>query len=1061
MKKISGFALFHTKLLLSMKLILLFISLCAIQLSASITFNNTDAEGLMNGLRHSLSAINKVADNNLLLIKAKEELQQHQVSGRVTDSSNGEPLPGVSIVVEGTIIGTITDSDGNYTITVPDRNAVLIYSFVGYDPASIPVDGRSVINIELSTLSVDLDEIIVVGYGTQQRINLTGSVSQVSGDDIEKRNVSQASNLLQGLATGVTARQNSGSPGNDGTSLIIRGLGTFSGAGTSPLILVDGVIGSINNVNPNNIESITVLKDAAAASIYGSRAANGVILVTTKSGKPGMLQVSFDSYIGVQSATELPEFVDSWVYAEMYNEMMVNEDLAPVYSQNDINLFKSGTDPDNYPNVKHLERLMNSGNGLQVKNNLTFQGGTDASRFFISTGYLRQNGIVEQNHYDRYDLLTNLTSKLRHNLILDIRLTGYKSYRTEPAGMSSAGDVSSMLSGIVQRAHHDHAGIPGQKSDGSYALSMGHPNVNARLASGSFADANSFHILPNIMLEWNILENLKWRNRISYEYNQSRSKLFGATHWVNPEVTIGPNKLTSTNYNSERLVLESLVNYDLKFGEDHVINLLGGISSEDWNDQTLSGYRDNLPSDLLHHLSAGSVENATNSETANEVSLLSQFGRINYAFRNKYLFEGNIRRDGSSRFDKNTRWGIFPSFSAGWRISEENFFQVPWIYNLTLRSSWGILGNQSIGNYPYQKVLSLGSTYYFGDRLNPGVMLTSTPFEGITWETTKITNAGIDLSLFEGSLKLVADYYHKKTEGILYSLTVSTVMGMTVGAQNAGIVDNDGLEFELIYRKSIGDLLIRIQPNFAVNFNKVSYLAGVKRDINAGLFVGQPLQSYFGYRADGLFINQADIDSYATQNYPAKPGLPRFKDLNKDGMVTSGDDREVLGSRFPKYSYGMGLSAGYKGFDFNLQLHGLGGYYTMITGDQLAVYNYGNMQQWQVDRRWTYDNPNPKAEYPRFEMAYHRTPWDTTTDYWMRDASFLRINNIQLGYNLPASLLKNIFIERFRVYVNGENLYSFNNFYRGWDPEMLVSGATAVSYYPITRVWSLGINVNF
>ena len=1051
MKKNPKFVLFQKKILLQMKLTLLLIMLCAMQISASVTVYE----------KVTLDMQNELLRDNLIVIAPKRELQQQRVTGRVTDANNGEPLPGVNIVVEGTIIGTITDGDGRYSLTVPERNAILNYSFIGYDPISIPVEGRSVIDVALTTLSVDLDEIIVVGYGTQRRVNLTGSVSQVSGDDIERRNVSQASNLLQGLATGVTARQGSGSPGNDGTSLTVRGLGTFSGAGTSPLILVDGVISSINNVNPNNIESITVLKDAAASSIYGSRAANGVILVTTKTGKAGMLQVSYDTYVGLQSATELPNFVDSWVYAEMFNEMMINEGLATVYTQAEIDLFKAGTDPDNYPNVKHLEKLMNSGNGFQIKNNLTFQGGTDASRFFVSTGYLRQNGIVEQNHYDRYDLLTSLTTKLKDNLILDIRLTGYKSYRTEPAGMSSSGDVSSMLGGIVQRANHDHAGIPGQKSDGSYALAMGHPNLNARLASGSFADANSIHILPNVLLEWNIVENLKWRNRISYEYNQTRSKLFGATHWINPELTIGPNRLTSTNYNSDRLILESLVNYDLELGQDHVVNFLGGISSEEWNDHTLSGYRDNLPSDLLYHLNAGSQENARNTETANAVSLLSQFGRVNYAYQNKYLFEGNIRRDGSSRFDKNNRWGIFPSFSAGWRISEENFFQVPWIANLTMRGSWGILGNQSIGNYPYQKVLSLGSTYYFGDRLNPGVMLTSTPFEGITWETTKITNAGIDFTLFDGSLKLIADYYHKKTEGILYSLTVSTVMGMTVGAQNAGIVDNHGMEFELIYRKSIGDLSIRVQPNFAVNNNQVSYLAGVKRDINAGLFIGQPLQSYFGYRSDGLFVDQPDINSYPTQNYPAKPGLPRLKDLNGDDQITAGNDREVLGSRFPKYTYGMGIAAGYKGFDFNIQLHGLGGFHTMLTGDQLAVYNYGNMQQWQVDRRWTYDNPNPKAEYPRFEMAYHRTPWNTTTDYWMRNASFLRVNNIQLGYDIPAAVLQNIFIERFRIYVNGENIHTFHGFYQGWDPEMIVSGTTAVTYYPVTRVWSLGINVNF
>jgi TonB-dependent starch-binding outer membrane protein SusC len=995
------------------------------------------------------TSVNKYAGD---FLKEKQELR---VTGKVTDAATGESLPGVSVLVQGTTTGTVTDRDGNYSLAVPDPYVFLVFSFVGYSSREVLIEGRSVIDVTLFSVAIDLDEIVVVGYGTQRRANLTGSVTTIDRSELQRKNVTQASQLLIGSATGVTVRQASGEPGADAASLHIRGLGTFSGAGNAPMVLIDGVPGSINNVNPNTIESVTVLKDAAAASIYGSRAANGVILVTTRTGQEGTMHINYDSYIGRQRPVDLPKFVDSWVYAEMFNEMRINEGLSPLYTQADIDQYRGGTDPDNYPNNKFYEDLFNSGNGLQTKHNLSFQGGTEQTKYYVSGGYLMQNGVVEQNHYNRYDLLLSLNTRIRHNILLDARVTGFQALRDQPAGMSSMGVVSDMRGGIIGRAFHDNATIVGQKSDGTYELSMGHPNLNSRLASGSFRSSKTTHVLPNLSLAWDLFNNLKWTNRASYAASFSDDRLFGATHWINPTLTIGPSNATVTGSNSDRLLYESIVNFNPNLGENHNINILGGFSAESNNYESLTAYRDNFPSNQLHHLSAASPANSTNANTASTVNYISYFGRINYAFQNKYLLEGNVRLDGSSRFDHDKRYGLFPSFSAGWRISEEDFFQLSWINNLTLRGSYGILGNQQIGDYPYQRVLGLGSTYFFGNRINPGVMLNSTPFLGITWETTKITNVGFDLTLFDGALSFVTDYYFKKTEDILYNLTVAAVMGMGVGAQNAGIVENRGFEFGLIYNRTIGDFSFRVQPNFSVNYNQVAYLAGVERDIARGLFIGEPLNSIYGYKTDGLFIDQADIDSYAIQNYPAKPGYPRMVDIDGDGRVTSGDDRNVIGTEFPKFAYGLGLSANYKSFDFYAQLQGLAGHQQILGSGQLAVFNYGNMQQWQVDGRWTQDNPDRDAIYPRFEMGFHRAPWNTPMEYWMRSASFLRINSLQLGYNLPGRILENAFIQSFRMYLNGENLHSFHQFYPGWDPE------TTGVVPPINKVWSLGVNLQF
>ncbi len=998
-----------------------------------------------------------------LLIQLSAHAQQRTITGTVAGTDN-TPLPGVTVMIKGSTVGTVTGSDGKFTLAIPESAKALVFTFIGMETQEVLIGNNNVYNVELSQSLTGLDEVVVIGYGTQKAVNLTGSVSSVNSERLNKKIVSQASQLLTGETTGVTVTQISGQPGSDQASLVVRGLGTFSGAGTAPLVLVDGAPGSMNSVNPNDIESITVLKDAASSAIYGSRAANGVILIKTKVGTQGTMRINYESYVGRQKPSELPHFVDSWTYAEMMNEARANMNQSPLYTAEDIEKFKSGKYPDTYPNKQHLKDLFNSGNGLQTKQNLTFNGGTGNTIYLFSAGYLRQNGLIEKNNYDRYDLLLNVNAKLKDNLQLNVKISGNQTQDKRPAAVPAPGTKTSDMSSIAATAHHDNATAPGLKSDGTYGVVMGHAVAEARIAGGGYGLTQGTRFDNNISLDWNILKSLKWSNRISYQWAYSKNRLFGTNYKCDDTYSFGPSQSDVTIGTSRDFLYESLVDYDLTSGS-HNLHILGGFSNISNTYESLGGYRDQFPSNKLFLLSSANAINDSNSESETHWKLVSYFGRVNYAFQGKYLLEGNLRYDGSSRFSKGKRYGMFPSFSAGWRVSEEEFFQIPWIEDLKIRGSWGVLGNQQIGTYPYQKTLALGSKYVYGETevVYPGIQLTSLPFEDITWETTKVTNGGIDLKLFKGKLSLVANAYYKLTSDILYSLSVSQVLGMSVGEQNAGKVENRGWEFELVYKDTKGDFSYAISPNFSVNHNKVKYLAGKTQDVARGLFIGEPLNSIYGYLTDGLFVDQADIDNYPTQNYVAKPGFPRVIDISgpdgkPDGIVSAAYDLTVLGSSFPKYSYGMGITANYKGFDLLMQLQGQGGLIKMITGDEKAFDNYGNIQQWHVDNRWTADNPDPNAKYPRLEMAYHAAPWDVNYDYWTQNASFLRVKNLQMGYNIPV---KNTFINQMRVYVSGENLVTFDYYYEGWDPEMETIGTYAVSYYPLARIWSFGVNIQF
>ena len=1026
----------------------------------SINVDNKDITDVLKELLNDTGIEYEIKGRQILL-KGNDELvgkvaqQTLGVAGKVTDAS-GTALPGVAVIVKGTNQGMVTGVDGAYSLSNVPADGILVFSFVGMKSLEIFVDGKSSIDVILQEESIGLEEVVAVGYGTQKKVNLTGSVTSVNSETLENRPITQASQALSGLAAGVTVSQNSSRPDADGASIRIRGLGTFSGAGSSPLVIVDGMEAALNDVDPNNIKSISVLKDAASASIYGSKAANGVILVETKRGQKGKTQINYDSYFGWQKVTELPDFVESWEYATLRNEANKNMGSGAAYTDAEIELFRNGSDPDNYPNVNHLKDLLTSNSGYQTKHNLTVTGGNANSQYLFSLGYLHQDGVVAENDYDRYNFQLNIDNQVLENVKFKASIGGYTSDRNEPR--HGDGNMENMIWFAVREG----AQYAGRKSDGTYGYQDNY-SPEAWIDSESLMNYRKNQFMGSAELEWEILPGLSVSGQGSYKHYNRSEKNYLSTVIFDEYKTYGPNRLWLDNEFTNLLQLQTLVRYNKTFG-DHSIALLGGASQEEYKQEWNLAYRQNFPNNSLYQLDAGSQDGMSNSGSGQEYGLRSFFGRLNYSFKDRYLVEVNTRYDGTSRFPKASRWGLFPSVSLGWRVSEESFMKdnVEWIDNLKLRTSWGQLGNQNIGYYPYQGVLN-SQTYSFGGSVASGLAVTNYVNKDITWETTTITDIGFDMTILGGLLDVTADYFNKKTSDILYSVASSKTLGLSTSESNNADVSNKGFEIALSYRPSIGDLKLRISPNFSYVKNEVTKLGGgVTADYSAGLFVGEPINAIYGYVADGLFVDEDDISSYASQPYSAQPGFIRYKDISgpdgvPDGKVDATYDRKVLGASFPKFSYGMTFTADYKGFDLMVLMQGLGGQKQQLGSYQgYALYNGGQIQRWQADNRWTEENPDRDAEYPKLTSLNNSSGVIMTSSYWLRDASFLRIKNIQLGYTLPDQMISGLGISKLRVYFSGQNMFTFSKSYPGWDPEI-----KAGNFYPITATYTFGLNLKF
>ena len=987
---------------------------------------------------------------------------QKTITGKVVDS-NGEPIIGASIVTaDGT--GTVTDFEGVFTLNNVKDKSELSISYVGCLTQKIVVGNKTNFVITLKEDSQLLDDVVVVGYGTQKKVNLTGSVSSVSADDLANKPVMSTAQALAGLAPGLSVLQNSGRPGT-GATVKIRGAGTFSSAGNDPLVLIDGLSGNIDDVDPNDIQSISFLKDAASASIYGNRAANGVILIETKKGAEGKISVSYNNSFGWQKATELPDFLPSWEYATYYNMAMRNMGRQEAYSADQIEKYRNGSDPDNYPNVNHLKWILESGSGFQHQHNVSIQGGSANTKYNLSVGYRKQDGLTAETSNERVTALLSLTSNLTKRLTMNVNMNSFYNNYKAPLGSGS-------IDGIVGYAVREGPVYAGQKTDGSFGYQDNY-SPEAWLASESFVNNKSRNLSASGQLIWDTpITGLKLTGKAGVTFYNSNDKSFTAKTYFSDEKIVGPANLSMGSSDNTYTTLEGLITYE-KTIKGHSFKLLAGSSLENASNKYLSASRNTFPNNNLYELSAGSSATANNGSSTEEWALMSFFGRINYSFKDRYLLEGNLRYDGSSRFASGNRWGLFPSVSAGWRITEENFWKNSSlnevVNNLKLRLSYGVLGNQNIGVYPYQQTYSLGHDAPLGNTatLQSGVYMASYNNPDITWEKTSIADVGIDFALFNSALTGTIDYFYKYTSDILAPVEVSSLIGRSVGQSNVGAVSNKGIEVTLTYNGNIGkDFRFSVSPNFTWVKNTVEKLSnGATEEINNNRIVGQPLGIIYGYETEGLFVDQNEINTAPEQlvgKSDLKPGYIRYKDQDGDKKVDANNDRKVLGSTTPKFYYGMTVTANYKNFDFSMLMQGLGGHKRLI-GSYMAYafYNGGQIQRWQADNCWTEENPNKWAEYPRLETLNMNNTNLQVSDYWVRDASFLRLKNLQVGYALPKALVSKLGIQSLRVFVSGQNLLTFNSFYKGWDPENEIGTGDAPSYYPINRIYSFGMNVKF
>ena len=1010
----------------------------------------------------------KVSDKEVMAVPAVAQSSK-KITGTVLDAT-GMPVIGANVMVKGTTNGTITDMDGKFSLEVED-GAVLQVSYIGFANQEIKVGNQTSLSIAMKEDAEALDELVVVGFGTQKKVNVIGSIVQVGKEKLENRSTPMLANALTGQMSGVTIIQRSGQPGVDSNDIQVRGVGSF-GATPSALVLIDGIPGSLNDVNSEDVESISVLKDASTAAIYGSRAANGVILVTTKTGMEGKISVSYNGYVGFNRPTELPAFVDTWRYAELYNQAAGNE----VYSQDDILKFKNGADLDHFANEKYLDNIF-SNNGIQTGHDLTLNGGNNANKYMLSFGYLRQNGLVENNDYERYNARVNVVNDILSNLKLTTRLSGVLDKRNEPyvPGSLSSNNMLSIISDAVR-----FPGIyPTVLSNGNYSpgtMLQGTPV--AHVNSGSFYENPKFSINANMRLDYKPIEDLTISAIGAYQYTNNEEKTYRSTLKLDGDQIIGPSSLSHLMSKTIYKTFQATVDYNKTFGK-HNIGALLGYSWEQEDFENVKGFRDKFPSNDLPYLDSGSPDNQKSNGTSWGWAILSYFGRLKYNFNERYLLETTVRYDGSSRFPKNNRFGLFPSVAGGWRISEESFFkeyeQLSWISNLKLKASWGRLGNQNISNYPYQTVYSLGQDYPFGGTLSQGAAVMISKDQNIRWEETETIDVGLETSLWNGLFNFNISYFYRNTYDILYKPagSISSILGLGISEVNTGKLKNTGCEIELGHHNQIGDFKYNINGNLSVINNEVVSLGlGNVEQLNglvgngSDLFIGYPMQMYYGYKTDGVFLDQNDIDNWHDQSKVTpnpRPGDIRYQDISgpdgvPDGKIDPNYDRVPLGSRIPKFTFGLNIGMEYKNWDFSALFQGVAGvkgYLNNYAG--FAFKGESGIQTWQADGAFDPQNPVRYPNYPRLELIATSTPNTEMSDFWILDASYIRLKNVSLGYTLPKNILSKCGISNLRVYIQAENPLTWNKYRQGWDPEINTGG----SYYPILSTYTFGVNFKF
>lgn len=1008
-------------------------------------------------------------------LKAQETL----LKGHVT-SSNGEELPGVNIVFKGTTTGTTTDFSGNFSIAIPDdlSNPVLVISFIGFKVQEIPVGATQFFKVILEEENEMLNELVVVGYGVQKKADLTGSVSAVNMDDFKKTPVAGIDQALQGKAAGVVVAQNTGMPG-EGASVRIRGIGSIN-SGNAPLYIVDGVptTDAMNSLSPSDIASISILKDAASAAIYGSRANNGVVLITTQKGKSGKTKIQLNTLTGVQVHGPLTKMANRDQYVDIYNEA-ANNDNANVEDELLRRKLISDELAAQLPDVDQLKKIFQP--ALLHSYNLSVSGGNDKSQYMVSGNYYNQDGIIIGSNYERYTGKVSVSVQAKDWLKLGTNMNISKS--TNDIIGSSGDGYGGNGGGVVRYALFRSSAIPVYDENGDFMDLPEHPEFFGDgynpygVAKNTSNKKESNRMFGDLFAIVNLSSDLTLTSKLGFDHSGYNQRRFDKTWGTNNRIN-NPNTLTVSDGNFDSWSWSNVLNYKYDINQDHHMNyMLGAEAIQSQGNENFTREKD-FPDQNGNLVYLGNGRGVVSGyESKWKYGLLSFFGRVNYDYMGKYLVSATVREDGSSRFAKGNRWGTFYSGSLGWRIDKEGFMaDVEAINHWKLRMGIGFIGNQDVGYYAYSDIIGPNKNYPLGGVSQDGYAKTVFGNQNVKWETSSQYDVGMDMGFLSGRLNVSMDYFRKVSKDMLTKESIPTSAGYAEPAWvNNGEVLNQGVELEVSYREKKGDFSYDITGNLSVLKNEVLSLGSpiYGGRIDNGVYAtktekGHPIGSFYLYEMEGIFQNETEIITHAYQGSNIQPGDVKYKDQNNDGVIDQ-KDRTHVGSSIPDFTLGLNIGAEYKNFDCSLFLQGAFGqeiYYQVAT-DIEGFYRPFNVTERYVNDHWTGEGTSNSQPRASWKAKANNTKPSTR---FLEDGSYLRLKNLQVGYTLPKTVAKRLSLEKCRVYFSGQNLWTMTQ-YPGLDPEMTTSDnaqgegdrASGIDWgtYPSAESYNIGVQITF
>lgn len=986
--------------------------------------------------------------------------QTRTIQGKVTAAEDGQPLPGVNILIQGTSKGAVTDASGSFTIELAQSENTLVFSFIGFKAVTVEVGSQTQISVQLESESTALQEVVVVGYGTQRKADITGAIVSVKGTEISKQSSINPISGLQGKVAGVQIT-NSGAPGAS-PQVRIRGTGSIS-AGTNPLYVVDGVwYNDISFLNPADIETLSVLKDASSQAIYGMRAANGVILISTKRGsKNTSPRITYDGFYGSQVMTNEVEMANGPQYATMINELDAINGAAPRYD-----------DPSAFGTTDWYRQIMRA--ALISNHTIGITGGGDKSTYNFSLGYLRQEGTIETNAFNRYTIRLQNDFDASNFLKIGYTITG---------AVNTSDDING---GIFNQMYAAAPIVPVYYEDGTYGdpndFGVGSSNLFNPQVTLDYYDQESinYRFTGNVYADVKFAKDFTFRTSFSGDFGQNEVKNYSPVYTATLSQRNTTSVLQMGRGETRNWMMENTLTYSKQLKEDHFITALLGQSAQSYQYYGLTARAENVPntSDGDHYFKLGSNYNLSDNGTIKKVA--SFFGRVNYSFREKYLLTLTYRADGLSEFVGDDRWGYFPSVGAGWVLSEESFMQNQKIFNaLKLRASWGLNGNNDVPTQPAVQTVTQSPQYGYvgGDgSFSPGGSIVSVVPPSVVWERTEGADIGIEGRVLNNKLTFEIDWYTRKTLDAIFAIPILGSLGTQSGniVGNQATIKNSGFEFAAQWNDQINqNLTFSIGANFGINENEVLEVSTGENPIfqgpgmtggarNTRTIVGEPIGHFYGYKVVGIFQSQEDIDNYQSSDgeiiqSAAKPGDFKYADLNDDGVI-DGKDSKVLGNPNPKFIFGINTTWNYKQFDFTLDFQGVMG--VDIYNAQLG-FRFGteNFTRDFYENRW--HGEGTSNSYPSANIGGGQNY--LANSFYVEDGSYVRVRNIQLGYTLPSSIASKIKVTSVRVYGNAQNALNFFS-YRGFNPEVgggpTVAGVD-INVYPMYATYNLGLNVKF